>query len=300
MKVVLTGATGFLGSHLLKKIVNDTMHEIIVLKRSFSNTKRISDYLNDKRIKYYDIDKTDISEIFSENKIDAIIHVATKYGKKNSSVEKILKTNLMFPIRLLENGVQNGCKIFINTDSYFNKEGLSYNYLLDYSLSKKSILMWLKYYSKDLKIANMVLEHIYGENDNPDKFTEFVIKNIAIDNVESINLTKGYQKRDFIYVDDVTDAYVKVLDFEEKNPDNGFLSFDTGIGKAVSIREFVEEIKNISKSTTELNFGAIPTRADEIECSIANNENLLNLGWSPKYDIKSGLQKIINIYKGQN
>ena len=92
----------------------------------------------------------------------------------------------------------------------------------------------------------------------------------------------------------------EVLDFEEKNPDNGFLSFDTGIGKALSIREFVEEIKNISKSTTELNFGAIPTRADEIECSTANNENLLNLGWSPKYDIKSGLQKIINIYKGQN
>lgn len=298
MNILLTGATGFLGSHILKRMVETDNHKLIVLKRSFSNTKRITEYLNNQNIRYYDIDKINIQEVFLQNKIEAIVHVATEYGRKNSSVTKILETNLMFPICLLENGIKNGCEIFINTDSYFNKEGLSYNYLLDYSLSKKSLLMWLKYYSKDIKIANMVLEHIFGENDNPDKFSEYVIRNIAVNKVKSIDLTMGTQKRDFIYVDDVVDAYMKVLEYENKSDKNGFDEFDTGLGSAISIREFVEIIKTVSKSDTIFNFGAVPTRTDEIECSFANNEGLSALGWQPKYNVKEGLEKIIKIYGG--
>ena len=82
----------------------------------------------------------------------------------------------MYPINLLEMAVKNNVGVFINTDSYFNKENLSYNYLLNYSLSKKSLNLWLKHFSKKIKIINMVLEHIYGEYDNDNKFIEKIIK----------------------------------------------------------------------------------------------------------------------------
>lgn len=300
MNILLTGATGFLGSHILKRIAERTSYKLIVLKRSFSNTERIFKYLSNPNIQYYDIDKIDIQEIFLHNKIEAIIHVATEYGKKNPSVTKILETNLMFPIYLLENAIRNGCRVFINTDSYFNKEGLSYNYLLDYSLSKKSLLMWLKYYSNDIKIANMVLEHIFGENDNSDKFTEYMIRNVAINKVDEIDLTAGTQKRDFIYVDDVVDAYMKVLEYEEKSNQKGFVEFDIGLGSAISIKEFVETIKIVSGSNTMFNFGAIPARSDEIESSAADNKKLLEIGWKPQYSVQAGLTKVVKIYRGQD
>lgn len=294
--VLLTGATGFLGSHLLKGLLNKTDYNIVILKRSFSRTDRISSLLNVSRIKYYDIDCCDLETVFEENSIDTIIHCATNYGRIQNSCCSVLQTNLMFPIKLLDLSVKYGVKNFINTDSYFNKENMSYSYLLNYALSKKSLLLWLKYFSKKIKVVNMVLEHIFGENDNKDKFVYQMLNKIAVEQVSSIDLTYGDQKRDFIYVEDVVSAYIKVLEYMYIHSFR-YKSFDIGTGDAVSIKDFVTQIKNISKSNTKLNFGALPYREDEIMCSRADIIDLNDLGWKPKYNYVTGLEKII---KGVN
>lgn len=292
MNILVTGATGFLGSHLLKGFLNNTNHNIIVLKRSFSDVSRISNILNNVRVKFYDIDKFPLEKVFEETKIDAIVHCATNYGRNENSCYSVLETNLMFPIRLLDLSVQHGVKIFINTDSYFNKENMSYSYLLNYALSKKSLLLWLKYFSKKIKVVNMVLEHVYGEDDRADKFVYQMIDKIAVKKVPSIDLTYGDQKRDFIYVDDVVDNYIKILDYAEKHSFR-FRSFDIGTGNAVSIKDFVTEIKKISGSDTVLNFGAIPYREDEIMCSCADVTELQDVGGGAERAYSKGLAKII-------
>ena len=292
MNILVTGATGFLGSHLLKGFLNNTNHNIIVLKRSFSDVSRISNILNNVRVKFYDIDKFPLEKVFEETKIDAIVHCATNYGRNENSCYSVLETNLMFPIRLLDLSVQHGVKIFINTDSYFNKENMSYSYLLNYALSKKSLLLWLKYFSKKIKVVNMVLEHVYGEDDRADKFVYQMIDKIAVKKVPSIDLTYGDQKRDFIYVDDVVDNYIKILDYAQKHSFR-FRSFDIGTGNAVSIKDFVTEIKKISGSDTVLNFGAIPYREDEIMCSCADVTELQDVGVGAERAYSKGLAKII-------
>ena len=292
MNILVTGATGFLGSHLLKGFLNNTNHNIIVLKRSFSDVSRISNILNNVRVKFYDIDKFPLEKVFEETKIDAIVHCATNYGRNENSCYSVLETNLMFPIRLLDLSVQHGVKIFINTDSYFNKENMSYSYLLNYALSKKSLLLWLKYFSKKIKVVNMVLEHVYGEDDRADKFVYQMIDKIAVKKVPSIDLTYGDQKRDFIYVDDVVDNYIKILDYAQKHSFR-FRSFDIGTGNAVSIKDFVTEIKKISGSYTVLNFGAIPYREDEIMCSCAYVTELQDVGGGAECAYSKGLAKII-------
>ena len=292
MNILVTGATGFLGSHLLKGFLNNTNHNIIVLKRSFSDVSRISNILNNVRVKFYDIDKFPLEKVFEETKIDAIVHCATNYGRNENSCYSVLETNLMFPIRLLDLSVQHGVMIFINTDSYFNKENMSYSYLLNYALSKKSLLLWLKYFSKKIKVVNMVLEHVYGEDDRADKFVYQMIDKIAVKKVPSIDLTYGDQKRDFIYVDDVVDNYIKILDYAQKHSFR-FRSFDIGTGNAVSIKDFVTEIKKISGSDTVLNFGAIPYREDEIMCSCADVTELQDVGGGAECAYSQGLAKII-------
>ena len=67
--VLLTGATGFLGSHLLRGLLNKTDCNIVILKRSFSNIDRIVEFTDVKRIKSYDIDCVDLETVFTENDI---------------------------------------------------------------------------------------------------------------------------------------------------------------------------------------------------------------------------------------
>ena len=292
----MTGATGFLGSHVLKELLNSTEDNVIVLKRTSSNVWRIKDEIKSERIKVYDTDKGGISRInFTD--IDTIVHCAIEYGRTSDSCLDVLKSNLMFPIQLLEIAAQNNIRTFINTDSYFNKDNLFYSYLYNYSLSKKSLVLWLKFFSRRVNIINMMLEHIYGEYDNSDKFVESMIQRIAVNPVESIDLTLGEQKRDFVYVKDVAKLYVEAISFSRKNRNLGYKQFDIGTGKSSSIRDFCRAIQVMSNSPTELNFGRIPYRDDEIMDSYANVKGLDLLIKNYKfYSIEEGIKSIMKIY----
>lgn len=293
--ILITGVTGFLGSHLIKALDKKNEYHIIGLKRSFSDTRRL-DNTKLKNAVLYNIDIFSLEELFNQNKIDLIIHTATEYGRHNGSISKVIDTNLLFPIKILELAIAQNTKCFINTDSYFNKENFTYNYLLDYALSKKSLLRWLDNLSRKIQVVNLVLEHLYGEDDNKDKFIESMITQIAINKVSSVDLTHGHQRRDYIYIADAIDAYLKIIDFTFKD-NSRYTTFNVGTGITHEIRYFVTQIKKLSNSPTTLNFGAISYRCDEIMESKADISELQNICFSPKFSIEQGIISIFNYYK---
>ena len=302
--ILLTGGTGFLGSHLLRFLVNyvktaNKDYNIVVLKRSFSNIARISDFLdNNSIVSFVDIDKIEnVSKIFSENNITVIIHTATDYGRNEAKPSRILESNLIFPLTLIEEGCKHGLKLFINTDSYFNKPNQTYKTLLDYSLSKKSLNIWLEYLSERCKVVNLRLEHLYGGFDSTSKFCEHIFQSIVVSQVDEISLTGGEQKRDFVFVDDVCRAYITVLDNYEKYF-FGFLTFDVGTGESVSIKSFVNYVKEYSHSKTLLGFGQLKYRDDEIMSSVADTTSLLNWGFKTDISYQQGIEKIVDLYLG--
>ena len=291
MKILLTGATGFLGSHILKDLIKQN-DETIVLKRSFSNDYRINQYRN--QYKAYDIDKISLAEIFqTEAKIDAVIHCATTYGRKSEKISEIFQANTTFPLQLIEVATQFNTNIFINSDTFFNKSDSAKSYMQNYVVSKNQFLEWGKIFAETEKInfINMKLEHIYGEDDSDNKFCTFVIRSL-INNIPSIDLSDGNHLRDFIYIDDVVSAYLAVL--KSEMPQKGYYGYEVGYGFAVRVKEFVNTVKNITNSHTNLNYGAIPYKENEILYSQANITKLLEIGWSPKYDIEKGLNMCIN------
>lgn len=292
--IVLTGATGFLGSNLLGELLANG-YEVAATIRTGSDFTRIERWLGHGNIKLYNIERINPRVIFEDNKIDVIVHTATEYGRRGGAISNILDSNLILPIRLIELGIKYNSTCFINTDSYFNKGGSSYSNLLNYSLSKKSLLVWLKQLSNQIRVVNVTLEHMYGPRDSRSKFVENLIQEIAVERLSRVSLTHGHQKRDFVYVDDVAEAFIKLIEYGRTH-EFTFKNFEVGTGESVQVRDFAQAIKDLSLSSSVLGFGDIEYRSDEIMDSKADISGLVELGWTPTIMIQEGLWRVLQCY----
>jgi nucleoside-diphosphate-sugar epimerase len=285
-KILLTGATGFLGSALLRRLV-DHGYDVVVLKRSFSDTWRISDLV--KKIVVYDVDRVSLIQIFEQQRIDIIVHTATNYGRQESSLFDVLQDNLIFPSTLLEYGLKNKVDLFVNTDSFFNKGfEIKHEYLPNYTLSKRLFVEVLRYNSSKIRTVNCKLEHVYGPKDGPSKFIPAII-NLLLSNKPEIALSTGIQKRDFVFVEDVVDLYSLIIENMEKLT-FGFQEIEVGTGRITSIRELVTLMKEITQnSASTLAWGAVPNRVGEIDESSADLTKRI-FDWIAKTGLEAGLK----------
>ena len=282
--IALTGATGYLGSHLLKAFCR-AGHDVIVLKRSSSSISRIATELLFCR--YYDVDVVPVSEVFDQNSVTMIVHAACSYGRAGETAADIFNANTYFPLRLLSAACNYQVPIFINVGTSLERD------LNKYSISKSQFLDWGKHYSAvgDIKFVNVRLEHFFGPDDDLSKFISYLVD--ACSKTDVINLTAGEQTRDFIFIDDVVRAFVKVIE-NIQFIDSGFFQFDLGQGESILVREMVELIHALTKSQARLNFGAIPYRNREVMYSKADTSWLKSIGWSPLYSLARGLQATLD------
>lgn len=300
LKILITGGTGFLGSHLLRNcIAND--HSVVLVSRDSSSYSRIADCL--AKVELCGNSAVELESVFSQSeKIDVVLHCATSYGRNHDLLADICASNIQFPLKLLELSRRHRVRAFINTDSFFNID-ISFDefasqkrYLQEYSLSKRQFLEWGKLISKSdgSMFINMKLEHIYGESDKISKFVPQII-NKCLSNVKSIDLTCAEHYRDFIYVEDVVAAYTIIINLINCfGLASGYHQFGVGKGQATRVRDFVEMVKSVTKSETLLNFGAINNRDVECPYSAANISGLTAHGWAPKYDDESGVRRYID------
>ncbi|NEO55109.1 MAG: NAD(P)-dependent oxidoreductase [Okeania sp. SIO3B5] len=289
--VLVTGATGFIGSQLVKHLLQHN-YQVIILKRSFSDTSRIQDSLSE--ITAYDIDKCSIEKPFQDlGKIDTVVHTATATGRRKESLIEIFETNTAFPLKLLKAAKDFQAKTFINTDTYVNKSNIPYQELGSYSLSKKHFQQWGKQIALAHKIEffNVRLEYVFGIADYPNKLIPLVIKKI-LSNASEVELTSGEQQRDFIHVEDVVLAYLLLLE-KESEPSQYYQEYEVGMGKAISLRQLIEMLKELTEVQTKLKFGALPQRSGEIMFSQADTKAMEAIGWYPAKSLKERLMQTI-------
>lgn len=285
--ILLTGASGFLGSHLLESLVQQKLN-VVILKRTTSNTWRI-DHLLDK-VRVYNIDIVDFKTVFRQVKIDVIINTVCSYGRTNESLIDVINSNLIFGLKLLEEAIKNDVKTFINTDSLLPRS------LNNYSLSKAQLTDWLYLSSEKIQVINLKIEHMYGTKDDANKFFPWLI-NEMVNKTDDINLTSGIQKRDFIYITDVVAAYDLVLRKRLSLPN--WSQFDIGTNIFIEVKEFVlilaRELEKLNKIkiVSRLKFGIIPYRKKDIMMPELDNTKLIGLGWKPKVTVIEGILKIL-------
>lgn len=282
--VLLTGATGFLGSYLLEALIQQG-YPVAVFKRSTSNLWRIEHLAG--QYKSYDVDIQSMEQAFEEQRIDCVIHTACHYGRNGSALTEVVESNLVFGLKVLETAINHQVTSFLNADSLLPRD------LNSYSLSKKQLVDWLKQRSKKIQVINLKLEHMYGPKDDSTKFIAWLVTQLK-QNVPEIKLTSGVQRRDFIYIDDVVSAFQSVLKNLKDLP--GFSEFEVGTGESIEVKTFVQNLKQVYEqingpTNTELNFGSVPYRHGEIMEFKVDNQAMRQLGWQPKVNLSQGLEK---------
>ena len=276
--VLLTGATGFLGSHLARALLG-AGYRVAALKRRSSSLRRLAGL----EVALFDVEDG-VEQAFDG--VDAVIHAATSYGRQGESVSALFEANTAFPLRVLEAAVRRGVPLFINAGTVLAPS------LNAYALSKHQFLAWGEHLAARHPIAfvNARLEHFYGPGDERSKFATHVVRS-CLENVPELALTEGAQLRDFIHVDDVVAAFLLLLERGASGPAR---EFDVGTGHAGTVRSFVETAHRLAGSSTQLKFGALDYRPGEPMRSEADPRALQALGWRCRHDIVSGLQDTIH------
>lgn len=268
------GAFGFLGSRLTSYF--ESRHTVIGLARKRNNEATINNII-------YTTENNWIEKIV-EFKPNIIINTIACYGRHNEPATALIESNILMPIRVLES-ISSLDAVFINCGTSLPPNTSLYAY----TKQKANELAAAIIDKVCGKYIELKLEHIYGAFDGDDKFTSMVIRRCLSN--QPVKLTSGLQQRDFLYIKDLLTAFDCIISNVNNFPK--FHSIEVGSGKAISIREYVETVKNITKSNSIIEFGVVKERANELMYSCADIAELEKIGWKREFSLVDALTEII-------
>lgn len=303
-KVLVTGGAGFIGANLIRKLLKLNYNINLILKES-SDLWRIKDILNKVKIYHTDLlKKKKLVEIVSKINPKFIIHLATYSSyRKQTDVEEMIDINVKGTLNLLLASKNIDYKIFINTGSSSeygikNKPMNENNYLEPisfYAATKASTTFLCQVFAKEYEKPIITLRpfSIYGPYEEKTRFVPTIIR--AIIENKPIKITPGNQRRDFIYVQDIVDIYIKSLSYGKKLSGQ-ILNVGTGI--EYTNDEVVQSLFKITGKKVEIEKGAYPPRlwdAPHWIADISKTKKILN--WKPQNTLLEGLKKTYDWYK---
>ena len=295
MNILLTGATGFLGSNVAHSCIKEG-HAVYGIIRENSDVSRLTDILDDARLKL--VHTAETAALFDSCPIDIIIHTATSYGRNGETPEETAAANIAFPLDLLKLGMDRGLKAFINSDT-FMELGPEDQKDRTYIATKKEFILRAREAlgaNSGTRFINMKIEQMYGPKDNPTKFIPFLIKEF-LSGKDRIPLNPGLQTRDYIYVSDIAEAYLQAIDRLEDL--GSFEEFGMGTGRKNTLQELAAAIKSAAASGSVPGFGDVPYHPREVMSSVANTQNNVKIGWRARTSLEKGMQTTVQYYKGQ-
>jgi nucleoside-diphosphate-sugar epimerase len=293
MKIIITGSTGFVGRHLIPKLLSKNYINL-ELTRNLNVSNQLYE---DKTQKYLiDEDQNELVKTIEEFNPDVIIHLASFLTSLDdyNSLNKLLDSNITFFCRLLDATKNIDLKLFVNTGTF--AEYHSSNNVFDpaylYAASKSASRSFLDYYSKvyNFKQTTVVPFTIYGGIDTQKKIID-IIHDSTI-NSNPVDLSPGEQILDFIHIDDVTDFYIVLIQNQHNIPNKSNFQLGSGVGN--SLKQVAQLIEKISAKKTNINWGGKQYRNSDIMYAVADISEIINtFHWCPKINLIEGIQKLV-------
>lgn len=285
--ILVTGASGFLGSNICLKLVEKGKN-VLGLVRKKSDLRRLEPVLKNPLFK-----TIQLGELKNGSKFSGIIHTATNYGRLGESQKEVREVNINLPIKILS---LCQAEFFVNCDTFLPSSLPEKDKYFLYATSKQKFLEQGKELAKvrGIKFINLKIYHMYGPDDNPGKFLPFVISKF-LNGEKLLPLTPGEQRRDFIYISDVVNAFIRAA--ENVGSFGMFEHFEIGWGETFSLKEVLENLKQIAQSDTKLLWGELPYQDYELMSSKADLKNNSKLLWKAETGLLEGLKMTFDFYK---
>jgi UDP-glucuronate 4-epimerase len=311
VNILVTGAAGFIGSHVCEHLIAQN-HYVIGIDNfdnfypsQFKNLN-LSSLLQNKQFQFYEaniLSGKALTSIFSSHQIDTVIHLAAKAGVRPSieSITEYYDVNVTGTLSLLEIMKKYKVKkmLFASSSSvYGNNEKTPFsetdhvdNPISPYASTKKSGELLCHVYSHLYKFDITCLRFftVFGPRQRPDlaihKFTRLIDINEPIPFYGD-----GSTSRDYTYIDDIANGVSCAL-----NHLQGFQIYNLGESKIITLRKLVEIIENSLNKKAILN--RLPLQQGDVNITYADiSKAKAKIGYNPKYDIETGIKNFVEWY----
>ena len=292
MNVIVTGATGFIGKWLVNELLNQQDNVTIIVR----NKKRVPKVW-ETSVKILEISLEQFKTLgrmdFSNDVFDIFFHLAWEgaSGEERANVQMQLE-NVQYTCDAVELAARIQCRSFLNAGSimeyeamhYIPKEGTTPGIANIYSTAKLSADFMAKTLAvkEGIDYRNAIISNIYGPGEFSSRFINSTLKKML--NHEEIRLTHGRQLYDFIYVSDAVRAMILV---GKKGKSN--MAYYIGNPKQRQLKEFILQMKEVTKSKSKLLFGHVPFQGTMLDYHEFAKEDIRNLGFIPEIDFAQGI-----------
>jgi nucleoside-diphosphate-sugar epimerase len=302
-RVLITGATGFIGANLARKLAET--NNIGILVRHESNMWRLQGMEGQLRRITGDLtDYESVAKALHEFEPEIIIHSAIYGGlPSQKDVGRIFQTNVNGTINLLEACQGINLEFFLNLGSsseYGQKtkpmnESDALEPTIPYGVAKAAATLYCRQFAKrnNMPLATARLFSPYGYYEEKTRLIPEIIMKCL--NRQDIVIGNPASCRDFIFVEDCLDAFETII--TSKNFIAPGEIFNVGSGTQHSVQTIVDAIVQISKERISVNRDISKERTYDTTTWIADNTKLRSLGWKPSYNIYEGLSKTFKWFK---
>lgn len=285
--ILITGAAGYIGSHLLNALISGGCEVSVILRRT-TNISAIQSNLDKIHIYYDDSSIEGLSAFMSLHQIQCVIHLATFYitSHKPSDIDGMIESNIRFGAHILEAMKLSGVKYIIySRTSWQHYQNEAYNPVNFYAATKQAFEDLMKYYTQAENFHSVTLEifDTYGEHDPRSKIINQF--KISCRTGQEIMLSPGDQKLDFLYIDDVIDAFMMTIE-KIGNMENREAEYALSSKSLHTLKEVVSIFEIVYQTKLPICWGAYQYRPREIfvPCRKLNTLD----GWYAKYTLADG------------
>ena len=330
MKVLVTGAAGFIGMYVAKALLDrgdvvvgiDNLNDYYDVQLKHDRLKQLDGYDKFSFIEMNIADRPAMEILFREQGFNRVVNLAAQAGVRYSLInpQAYVDSNLVGFANLLEGCRHNKVEHFVyassssvygaNTHMPFSVHDNVDHPVSLYAASKKSAELMAHSYSHlyGLPTTGLRFFTVYGPWGRPDMspslFAGAILRN------EAINVfNEGKMQRDFTYIDDITEGVIRVIDkVAEPNPDFNtsdpdpatsyapYRIYNIGNNEPVQLMEFIETIENAVGKKAEKNM--LPMQDGDVVATYANIDSLVEaVGFKPATPLKEGIQKFLDWYK---
>jgi nucleoside-diphosphate-sugar epimerase len=295
VKVLVTGAAGFIGSHIARQLVREG-HEVHALVRPQTDLWRIEDIRDSLRVVQGDL--LDPSFILHSPSFEACIHLAWYVEPGKYLHSPLNKDWVEASLRLARHLKDTGCRRFLAAGTCFEyatskppqSESTPTTPSTVYVQSKLELFRALQSIGMDFAWVRFFYQ--YGPYEDPRRLMPVIIN--LLRRGEEAKLVPGDRIRDYLHIEDVASAVCAVAQSQLTGPVN------IGSGVLVTVRDIALKIGELLDRVDLIKLGALPWSPTEPMHLLADNTKLREgTGWKPRYDLEAGLRQTVEWWKSR-